>query len=192
MNSYETDNRWSPGSSGAIVPEAAPAAYSARWIDQGDNTPADVLPDRQGFAYNDINDRDILMALLNSCGTDLRTPSYTNIQRDKTTCIANPPEWQMWQRRTGGYIYVDAWLVPVTTEHHAACDDDGWDHPGECHLEAYDNVVVTEVPERTWQVRCDDGAVRHDQNFWTLAEAREFANHGHACLAHHLFVEVWS
>ena len=110
MNSYETDNRWSPGASGVTVPETAPAAYSARWIDMGDTVMADVVPDRQGFAYNDEADRDMLMMLLNSA-SDIRTPFYVGlIERDKLMVLANPPEWQCWARRSGGYIYVDAWL----------------------------------------------------------------------------------
>jgi len=105
---YTTDNRWSPGASGATVPESAPAAYSARWIDQGDTTPADVLPDRQGFAYNSTMDRDALIDALNDT-PHIRIP---NEVRDETEVVALYG-WTIARRRAGGYVYVDAWLTPL-------------------------------------------------------------------------------
>jgi hypothetical protein len=107
---WTTDNRWSPGSSGATVPADAPAAYAARWIDQGDYTPADVVPDRQGFAYND-GAVHRLIAFLATAGESLLTPM--GMPRDQTYQVVDESEgWVMIQRRAGGYIYVDAWLLP--------------------------------------------------------------------------------
>ena len=108
---YKKDNRWSPGGSGAIVAHGAPAAYAARWIDQGDEIPADVVPDRQGFAYNELADRERLVAFMEG-DRMIRTPGYTCLGYDRTTVIVNHPDWHMYQRRAGGYIYVDAWLTP--------------------------------------------------------------------------------
>lgn len=120
--SWTTDNRWSPGASGATVPADAPAAYSARWIDMGDHTPADVLWDRQGLAYNDERDRDRLIDKLTACGDATRTPYKVHLmERDVTTVLFNHPAWKMYARRAGGYIYVDAWLVPAVSETETVC-----------------------------------------------------------------------
>lgn len=109
---WTTDNRWSPGASGATVPDDAQAVYSARWIDMGDDTPADILWDRQGFAHNDDGMRDVLREYLMSGGESFRTPFKTHLmERDKTTVIVNHPVWKCYMRRAGGYIYVDAWLT---------------------------------------------------------------------------------
>jgi len=104
MNSYTTDNRWSPGASGAYPPDNAPAAYSARWIDNGST--ADVVPDRQGFAYNDKADRDRLIAKL----TEARVTEALVSERDESVEWSNSTEWSLYMRRRGGYVYVDAWL----------------------------------------------------------------------------------
>lgn len=114
MTAYAHDNRWSPGGSGATLPEDSPAMYSARWIDQGDTIPADVLPDRQGFAYNGTVYRDRLIHAMEAAGKGLRTPYKTALEYDRTTVVMSTPEWKMYQRRVDGYIYVDAWLVPET------------------------------------------------------------------------------
>lgn len=108
---WTTDNRWGPGNSGASAPDTAPAAYAARWIDQGDHTPADVVPDRQGFAYSDPADRDALIALMGKAGDDVRTP-YDLDRADgiRQTFFGG---WFIQLRRAGGYIYVDAWLTPA-------------------------------------------------------------------------------
>lgn len=112
MNSYTTDNRWSPGASGAIVPDDSPAAYSARWIDCGDNVPADVLPDRQGFAYNDPADRDRLIEVLKANdGLIRRLEGLTRNTRDRVGVnMLIKVGWTVTRRRDAGYIYVDAWL----------------------------------------------------------------------------------
>ena len=114
---YKTDNRWSPGGSGATVPENAPAAYAARWIDLGDLVPADIVPDRQGFAYNNETDRQTLIDLM--LLHDLRE-RHQLLPYDESDCVAEQehpalrPQWQAWMRRAGGYVYVDAWLTPTT------------------------------------------------------------------------------
>jgi hypothetical protein len=99
---YTTDNRWISGQ----APDDAPAAYGARWIDQG-STPFDVVPDRQGFAYNNEADRDRLIDLL----TRLNPREFTDLERgDEWQHPAEYEEWQLAMRRTGGYCYVEAWL----------------------------------------------------------------------------------
>lgn len=108
--SFTTDNRWSPGSSGAQIPDGVPAAYAARWIDKGDYSPADVVPDRQGFAYNDPFDRKTLKDLLIGEGEDLRIPN--GMPRDTLVHrICGNAVWHVALRRSGGYIYCDAWLA---------------------------------------------------------------------------------
>lgn len=52
MQIFITDNRYAPGSSHSDLPYDALAAYSARWLDRGSGVPADVLPDRQGIAWD--------------------------------------------------------------------------------------------------------------------------------------------
>jgi hypothetical protein len=157
MNTHSTDNRWSPGSSGAIVPESAPAAYAARWIDNG--TTADILHDRQGFAYDDPADRDRLIDKL----TEANATEALVSERDETVEWSNSTEWSLYMRRSGGYIYVDAWLTPAIAKPPAA---DGW------------------------QVVCADGQVRHEDLFENRGEAEQWAWYGHPCLATHTFVTV--
>lgn len=98
---YATDNRWIDGN----APETAVAAYGARWIDQG--SWFDIVPDRQGFAYNDAVDRDELIGYLKSAALHMRC------------LIAHSDDWQHMidnarfhaqLRRTGGYVYCEAWL----------------------------------------------------------------------------------
>lgn len=120
---YATDNRWSAGSSGATVPDDAPAAYSARWIDIGDNVPADVLPDRQGFAYNDEASRDALIMLMTKADGEIRTPNRT-WERDVPVALHYGPAWHCHARRAGGYIYVDAWLAPTVAMPQSETADD--------------------------------------------------------------------
>lgn len=105
--SYATDNRWSPGASGATVPEGAVAAYGARWIDMGDGVRADVLPNRQGFAYDDSADRDALIERLMAADAAIRIPPR---ERDKTVEVLNDDRFHVAVRRAGGYVYVAAWL----------------------------------------------------------------------------------
>lgn len=110
---FTVDNRWSPGASGATIPVDTPAAYSARWVDQGDYTPADIVPDRQGFAFNDLDERTSLIEALGNEGAMLRTPHKVGLdQRDVSTVLVNHPNWACYGRRSGGYIYIDAWLKP--------------------------------------------------------------------------------
>jgi hypothetical protein len=108
LMTYTTDNRWSPGSSGATVPDDATAAYAARWIDMGEQD-ADIVPDRQGLAYDPVtNGRERLIDALvafNGHHVD-KLPR----RRDETTTAEDGP-LHIAMRRAGGYIYVDAWLV---------------------------------------------------------------------------------
>jgi hypothetical protein len=110
---YQTDNRWSPGASGAagldVVNGTAPAAYAARWIDNGDNALASVLGDRQGFAYNNDLDRQALVGKLVTADEIIR--DMGDRPRETPLAIAWDDEWQCHIRRSGGYVYVDAWLA---------------------------------------------------------------------------------
>jgi hypothetical protein len=109
---YATDNRWSSGGADVELPANAPAVYSARWIDQGDFTPADIVPDRQGFAYNDRADRDRLIDCLQA--NDHRIRSMGTFDRDVVyeVDVTEGDKWRIFQRRAGGYVYVCAWLLP--------------------------------------------------------------------------------
>jgi hypothetical protein len=104
-----TDNRWAAGSSGAVVPDDAPAAYGARWIDMGDSTPADVVPDRQGFAYTDRAAMTRLIDLLVDADKGIR--SLAGLDRDAVEVTNVGTTWSIARRRAGGYVYVEAWLA---------------------------------------------------------------------------------
>ena len=122
--SYTTDNRYAAGASGAVAPDDAPAAYSARWIDHG--TWADVLPDRQGFAYDVDNDgREKLGSLLQQANVH-RSGLLAEVGYDEPEMLAAAPTegWEMWVRRSGGYFYVDAWLTPAVVEDFSDLDLD--------------------------------------------------------------------
>lgn len=112
MRSWTQDNRWSPGGSGHAPPDEAPAAYAARWIDQGAMR-ADIVPDRQGFAYNMSADAEHLMVALTASQPHLHVGE---LPRDETVDLADyltlPDGLRMFARRAGGYFYVDAWLEP--------------------------------------------------------------------------------
>lgn len=105
------DNRWSAGASNPPVdiPEFR-AAYGARWIDQGDWTPPDVVYDRQGFAYDDPKARDELIAKM--LAPFLGGMAMDAERGDVAVHLANEAEhgYECWVRRVGGYFYVDAWL----------------------------------------------------------------------------------
>jgi len=102
---YTTDNRFSPGASGT-TDETALAAYSARWIDQG-SALADVVPDRQGFAYNDQGNRTRLIDRLVQHDTRLRTTDDLAFDQTDTFTVDGVT---VSRRRAGGYVYVDAYL----------------------------------------------------------------------------------
>lgn len=53
-------------------------------------------------------------------------------------------------------------------------------------------MLLVERPERTWRVVCVDNVVRHEGTFESLADARTWADTGHACLCIHTYHEVWS
>jgi hypothetical protein len=107
MSTFATDNRWSAGASGATLPDTGDivAAYGARWIDQ--NMCADIVPDRQGFAYDRDECRDLLIAVLVE-----EHPHSTihGVPRDQPVRVVNRDDAEVWVRRSGGYVYVDAWL----------------------------------------------------------------------------------
>jgi hypothetical protein len=102
---FTTDNRWSAGSSGADIPDDAIAAYAARWIDTGTNQ-ADIVPDRQGAAYNDAYDKGRLFDALGRTQPHL----LCDIDRDIPVRVVSTDDLEVWARRCGGYVYVDAWI----------------------------------------------------------------------------------
>lgn len=106
---WTTDNRWSPGASGATIPKHAHAAYAARWIDMGDDARADVLPDRQGFAYFAESDRDNLIDRLTAADAEVRVIP-AEMPYDEPIVRVVTDEWALVQRRAGGYVYTEAWL----------------------------------------------------------------------------------
>jgi hypothetical protein len=100
----KVDNRWGTGSLANHLPETYRAAYGARWIDNG--SWFDVVPDRQGFAYDDPAERDALIERLQK-----HDPMHvTAIARDVDVNSLSEGAFHCWMRRTGGYVYVDAWL----------------------------------------------------------------------------------
>jgi hypothetical protein len=102
---YTCDNRWNTGSGRTHVPDDAPAAYGARWIDLGPT--ADIVPDRQGFAYNDEDSRQRLIDLL------VREEMHRDLAVDyDVPTVERLGEMTAVLRRSGGYVYVDAWLNP--------------------------------------------------------------------------------
>lgn len=109
---FTTDNRYCVGSSGRTPPEDAVVAYGARWIDQGDLRQADILPDRQGLAYNGDGQPETgtLIAELVRVDADRR---HCELNYDVTETLYDGTEdgFGLVMRRGGGYVYVDAWLV---------------------------------------------------------------------------------
>src|SRR4029077_14187559 len=109
MSMFLTDNRYCTGASGATLPSEAfmCAAYAARWIDRG-SAPADIVPDRQGLAYDRPEQRDLLIAALGR-----ETPHTlidASVGRDEPTLLVWRDDLVICVRRSGGYVYVDAWL----------------------------------------------------------------------------------
>lgn len=148
---WQVDNRWSPGVA-ATAPDNAPAAYSARWIDEG--TRASIVPDRQGFAYSTDIERGRLINLLQDARLHTRTAA---LDYDVVTMMygTDGDVWKAWLVRRGGYVYVDAWLIPTTT-----VDDlptDWWrDHDALVTLTAYmaetqgDAKAIAHAVEKPW------------------------------------------
>lgn len=115
---FTHDNRWSPGSSGATVPDDAIAAYSARWIDRGcGGGGADVVGDRQGLAWNDGAGRQaILDALITHrphLSDDLDLIPYDS--RGELLMHRVLEGLYVFVARRGGYFYVDAYIIPTPT-----------------------------------------------------------------------------
>lgn len=115
---FPTDQRYSPGSS-KIEPgvfREAVAAYSGRWIRNHDGS-LDMVPDRQGLAWNTEPDRMALLDLL--AESDIR-----GLIRAQIECVKGSPEDTVhaaglqtdtaegyaFARVAGGYVYVDAVL----------------------------------------------------------------------------------
>lgn len=105
---FATDNRWAAGGSGANIREHCLAAYAGRWIDYG--TYGDVVGDRQGYAYSDSANLETLQrALVNA---NISRVGIAELPRDETVVRHLDKRVGVAMRRAGGYIYVDAWLLP--------------------------------------------------------------------------------
>jgi len=111
-----TDNRYAPGSSWVAEPDDVLAAYSGRWIDQGDLAPAGIVADRQGYACDHQQYMSILGGELgkkaphNSVGALDR--DITVIPWDGVEVLGGHDGFKLTiaLRRAGGYVYCDAYL----------------------------------------------------------------------------------
>lgn len=112
---YKTDNRFA---NRGYAPEGATAVYTARWIDM--ETWGDIVPDRQGMAYDSTDDRDVLSTIMNEAKFWKPLPSFTKAFNETHGHEANgvlqlddrTVNYHMWRSDPGtkGYIYVEAWL----------------------------------------------------------------------------------
>lgn len=115
MQIFITDNRYAPGSSHSDLPYDALAAYSARWLDRGSGVPADVLPDRQGIAWDHDQYKVILLGELNQYRASHEVPKRS-LGIDVGDLVFDEPivgglRFKLWARRSDGYYYVDAVIV---------------------------------------------------------------------------------
>ena len=96
------------------------AAYGARWIDRGDWV--EIVPDRQGFAYNDIADRNELGDIVKRVIYDMEN-GHTGPKGQMTPWLrpwVDKPytanggsighSYGAYAERRGGYIHVEVWL----------------------------------------------------------------------------------
>jgi len=107
---FTTDNRWPMGDFGMAPPDEAYVAYGARWIDRGDSSPADIVPDRQGFAYE-------TPASMGPLIDWLRTVDAANLHKELNFDVietlydgTDEEGFGLRLRRAGGYVYCSAWL----------------------------------------------------------------------------------
>lgn len=108
---FTTDNRWPMGDFGMAPPDGAYVAYGARWIDQGDFMPADIVHDRQGFAYHDSAD---MVPLIDRLQFVDATSRHHELNFDVIETLFDGTEddgFGLRLRRAGGYVYASAWLV---------------------------------------------------------------------------------
>ncbi len=110
------DNRYAPGSSWVTEPDNVLAAYSGRWIDCGNLAPADIVPDRQGFACDHAQYGQILGGELGKLAPHASTGDLgrdiTVIWRDGVEVLGGHDGFKLTiaLRRSGGYVYCDAYL----------------------------------------------------------------------------------
>lgn len=105
---YQHDTRWSP-TAGQAPPDAA-AVYSARWIDHGDHF--DVIPDRHGYAWTHDTDRQDLAEALAVADPARHTMIRHSDRYLPLYADPQPGDLDVRVRRTGGYVYVEAWITP--------------------------------------------------------------------------------
>ena len=131
---YMVDNRWRRewAPSGLISNgEGTMAAYGARWISMGGGATGDILPDRQGFAYDDTQSRDALMRALHAlylhnptpfwydsepAGVEDRAMMEVQCGRDDdhglwASGISRAWNLEFHMEARDGYIYMEAWLL---------------------------------------------------------------------------------
>lgn len=111
MREFTTNNTWGHGGLD-LVPDEAAAVYSARWIDEGDYRTPSILGDRQGFAYDDSEQRDVLIRLLDkqdANGAVMRASIPHDDEHHQV--LDGGAGFQLWARRAGGYFYVTAWII---------------------------------------------------------------------------------
>jgi hypothetical protein len=107
---FTTDNRWSVDPPPHTeIPESTRAIYNARWIDQGDDRRPDIVPDRQGFAYNDVADREVLIGALVAADA-AGTVQEQFMEPESSVTLNNAFGLVIVARRAGGYFYVSAWM----------------------------------------------------------------------------------
>lgn len=188
---WTTDNRYGPGNSGASAPANAPAAYAARWIDKGNTMPAEVLPDRQGFAYNDKAEMEALIMLMGKQGDALRIQG--DRKRDASMLVRSTDHWVCNMRRSGGYIYVDAWLTPPIANPPAAdvesqhADRHEYVGSGErCRLCDFTRNHLVHEPDRTCQ-HCGRSVVLEDGRWIDPEATGDDAIWRETCDAHDTF-----
>ena len=122
MNMNETDFKHDHRYRNAYCPEQSDivAAYGARWIDRGGWV--EIVPDRQGFAYNDIADRNELGDLVKQVIADMekghkgpkgQTIPWLAVGSDKPYQANGGSigwSYRAYGERRGGYIHVEVWL----------------------------------------------------------------------------------
>ena len=113
---FTTDNRWRT----EWAPENAVAAYGGRWIDRG--LTAEIVTNRQGFAYDDIADRNQLGEIVKQVKRDMEDACRAGRSAAWLGTLASEENAYIlhtgsigWSghahaERRGGYIHVEVWL----------------------------------------------------------------------------------
>ena len=102
---HKTDNRYRR----EWAPATAKVAYGARWIDN--ETWCDVVPDRQGWAYDDEADRDLLLPAMKLIqNSNVRLLDFVEYTDGYYGCDAADVEGvKVSLFRNGGYVHIEVW-----------------------------------------------------------------------------------